>query len=244
MMYMNNKSLDDTFKKHSYLLKKKLYEKGIINESPEVDEGIKDYIAAGSIGLMSLLSPLMADTGVNPRTGANLLTRRYPDVYAGPYALTQSDKDQIQSRQIEMKKLVTELESEIKNYGTRLRTDLMFTYKNKMSDLERKEFRDKLELLHGLVTKHNYTRTEIFDYYDLLRDIGAFEEAKNYFKEYASVSEFLSHIEPKVYKLSISAKQIDDENKISESHLILFMGVFALWLSFGGVLYEIMKKES
>lgn len=57
---MKKDILNETFNKHTFLLKKRLYEQGVIQQQPiqevELEEGLKDIALAGLLGLSSLFS--------------------------------------------------------------------------------------------------------------------------------------------------------------------------------------------
>jgi len=57
---MKKDILNETFNKHTFLLKKRLYEQGVIQQQPiqevELEEGLKDIVFAGLLGLSTLFS--------------------------------------------------------------------------------------------------------------------------------------------------------------------------------------------
>ena len=57
---MKKDIINDTFNKHTFLLKKRLYEQGVIQQKPiqevELEEGLKDIALAGLLGLSTLFS--------------------------------------------------------------------------------------------------------------------------------------------------------------------------------------------
>ena len=58
---MKKDILNETFNKHTFLLKKRLYEQGVIQQQPvqeeNLDEDLKSVVTAGLLGLFSLLDP-------------------------------------------------------------------------------------------------------------------------------------------------------------------------------------------
>ena len=58
---MKKDILNETFNKHTFLLKKRLYEQGVIQQQPvqeeNLDEDLKSIVTAGLLGLFSLLDP-------------------------------------------------------------------------------------------------------------------------------------------------------------------------------------------
>jgi len=70
---MKKDILNETFNKHTFLLKKRLYEQGVIQQQPiqevELEEGLKDIVFAGLLGLSTLFSTdAKADTSTIQNT--------------------------------------------------------------------------------------------------------------------------------------------------------------------------------
>jgi hypothetical protein len=68
---MKKDILNETFNKHTFLLKKRLYEQGVIQQQPiqevELEEGLKDIALAGLLGLSTLFNMSgKADTSTTP----------------------------------------------------------------------------------------------------------------------------------------------------------------------------------
>jgi hypothetical protein len=96
---MKKDILNETFNKHTFLLKKRLYEQGVIQQQPiqeeNLDEDLKSIVTAGLLGLSSLFSKDKPTNNVTSTGTQTTAVATNPYGYGNPYGESGISKDDL-----------------------------------------------------------------------------------------------------------------------------------------------------